>query len=81
MNPMHMFSLRGKLAVHKTPYSSGDSQTHRGVLGCCLLTNVSVAAEVNRRIGEYRRTAGLTLVWLLELAKRAVSADFRDDDR
>jgi hypothetical protein len=44
-------------------------------------TNVNVAAEINRRIGEYSRTAGLTLGWLLEVAKRAVSADFRGDDR
>jgi phage terminase small subunit len=46
-------------------------------IGCRLLTNVHIRAEVAKRTEEYTRTAGLTAQWALERIKRIADADLR----
>jgi hypothetical protein len=43
-----------------------------------LLRNPKVAAEVDRRIAEYSRTAGIDAVWVLERMKSHVDADLSE---
>lgn len=54
----------------KAAIAAGYSVKRAAATGCELLTNRKISEEIVRRVEEYSRTAGITVVALLEEAKK-----------
>lgn len=69
----YMVDRNGTQAAIRAGYSPKSAK----VTACRMLTNANVKAEIDRRVEEYSRTAGITVVDLLEVGKKLVFADIR----